>query len=97
MTQEEVPTALELTGAAQAVNKSFAWIRKAVAAWLVATFLLFSSVVGVNVYKLNQVERVVTSHNAELATTLDAACTLIRSDPKLSQSDCPPVDNRRHR
>ena len=63
--------------AADIVGYSFKWIRRFVVAWLLTVFLLLASVTGTVLYKLNQVDSTVTSHNTELAQTLKTICTII--------------------
>lgn len=74
----------ELVGAAVAVDYSFKWIRRVVASWLVAVFLLIATFQTVSYLKLTSVEHITVTHDAELSQTLTAACILIlHSKPAL--------------
>ena len=89
---DSTPTSLELQAAASVdFSRAMRFVRNAVAAWLFAVFLLLGSFTAAAWVKIDHIDAVVTSHNTELAKTLDAACILIRSDPKLPQTDCPPA------
>lgn len=77
--------------AAAAFRDAMKFAKKAIVIWLVAVFLVISAGAWAVYAKIEHVDAVVTSHNTALTKTLDAACVLIRSDPKLPTADCPPA------